>query len=95
MIKEERESIFVVSDADTEWSICSFQPKMWTKIERQGYKPYKTDILDGTVVGKYYKIPYSCVSIRKNVKRNVSEEQRQAAAERLRRSREMKQMNEV
>lgn len=90
MITEERESIFITDDSIKEWTISSYQSKMWTKIERQGYKPYKTETMEGVVVCKYYKIPYSCVSIRKNVKREMSEEQKLAAAERMKKMRENK-----
>ncbi len=55
-----------------------------------------TYYLDGEIVGKIYKIPRKLVSFRsKTTKRTMTEEQRKAAAERLKKARSKDEQKET
>ena len=59
---------------------------MMHKFEK--FPQWKTYSVDGKIVGVSYKIPKKLISFRsKLISRTMSEEQRQAAAERLRKAR--------
>jgi|GEM_PF-6556326 len=85
---EERETCLHCDDATNTWTIYTAQQKVITKLKRAGFEPYKIQE-DGA---HWYKdIPFERISFRSESKgRNMSEEQRRAAAERLRKAREKK-----
>jgi hypothetical protein len=90
--KEERETIILTSDADDEWQIYTCQQKIMTKMKNLGIFPFKVDVdKDGNEVAKYYKVGYKQVSFRKESSgRNLTDEQREELAERMRKARQEK-----
>ncbi|TVY09881.1 hypothetical protein [Paenibacillus cremeus] len=82
----ERETVLQCDDESKTWTITSCQPTVITKLKKSNLEPYKvTD--DG--MHWYKDIPFSQVSFRSVSKRKpMSDEQRQAAADRLRKARE-------
>lgn len=83
----ERETVIHCDDETKTWEIYTLQPTIITKLKKAGIEPYKVD-KDG---GHFYKdLNFNQVSFRSGKKREVSEEQRRKAAERLRRAREKK-----
>jgi hypothetical protein len=86
LVANERETAMHCDDETKTWSIYTMQQRVITKLKRAGIKPYKIQE-DG---GHWYKdIPFNQVSFRSESRgREMSEEQKQAAAERLRKARE-------
>lgn len=89
---EERETTLTVTDESRVWEVFSLMPTFITKMKKAGVEPYKVTE-DGC---HFYRIDYEQVSIRKKSEggRQMSEEQRLAAAERLRKARENKNKSE-
>lgn len=85
---EERETCIHCSDETKTWDIYTRQATVITKLKRAGIEPYKISE-DGSC---WYKdIPFNRISFRSESKgRNLTDEQRQAAAERLKKAREKK-----
>jgi hypothetical protein len=84
----ERETAIHCDDETKTWSIYTRQQRVITKLKRAGIEPYKIQE-DGA---HWYKdIPFERISFRSESKgRNMTEEQRKAAAERLRKARKAK-----
>lgn len=82
----EKEIVIQKSDDDKTFQVYCSSSKMRTKIEKAGYKPYKIEE-DGT---GYYSLPSSAVSFRKPSQKTMSEENKKAAAERMRKMHESK-----
>lgn len=84
----ERETVLICNDEMNQWEICTFQSKVITKLRKAGLEPYKVD----SNGGHYYKdIDFTRVSFRNASKRKpMTEKQREAAAERLKKAREAK-----
>lgn len=71
------------------WVMDSTVPKDFNAALRKGWTPIEQTVYDdGTVCGMILKAIPSAVTIRKNAKRRVSDEQKAAAAETLRKYRE-------
>jgi len=88
LTREERETIYRVDDLDNMCYADSTIPKDIRKLEKQGWietgvQYYK----DGTVMGKQFKAPRKFISPRSydpnRLKRTMTEEQKQAAKERM------------
>jgi hypothetical protein len=77
---EEREIHIFKTDDEDEFSIYVSSPVYMRKIERQGYKSYKEDTMDGEIVAKYYKIPQKFIKFGKEVM--LTDEQRKERSER-------------
>jgi uncharacterized protein with gpF-like domain len=86
----ERETIIVTNDEEKYWEVCTSQTKIINKLEKLGIKAYKQDTMDGEVVTKYFKVPLVNIKIGKKREVNLSEEQRQEVAERMKKARESK-----
>jgi hypothetical protein len=83
----ERETTLQIDDESNVWVLETRQNKIKTKLSRIGVTPVK-EYPDG---GAKYILDYEQVSFRQKSKpRNLSEEQRQAAAERLAKARSKK-----
>lgn len=85
---EERETCIHCDDSKKLWSIYTRQATVITKLKRAGIEPYKI-LDDGSC---WYKdIPFERISFRSESKgRTMTEEQRQAVAERLKKARKAK-----
>lgn len=71
------------------WVMDSTVPKDFNAALRKGWTPVEQTVYDdGTVCGMILKAIPSAVTIRNNAKRHVSDEQKAAAAEALRKYRE-------
>lgn len=71
------------------WVMDSTVPKDFNAALRKGWTPVEQTVYDdGTVCGMILKAIPSAVTIRNNAKRRVSDEQKAAAAEALRKYRE-------
>lgn len=86
----ERETVIVTNDEEKYWEVYTCQTKMINKLQKLGIEPYKTDILDGEIVGKYYKVPLENIKIGKKREVNLTDDQRQEIAERMKKARESK-----
>jgi hypothetical protein len=74
---------------DDGWMMDSTVPKDYNAAMRKGWVPVAQTVYeDGTVCGMVLKAIPSAVTIRNNTKRRVSDEQKAAAAEALRKYRE-------
>lgn len=74
---------------DDGWMMDSTIPKDYNAAMRKGWVPVAQTVYeDGTVCGMMLKAIPSAVTIRNNAKRRVSDEQKAAAAEALRKYRE-------
>ncbi|ATF13575.1 hypothetical protein A616_16795 [Brevibacillus brevis X23] len=88
LVANERETAMHCDDETKTWSIYTMQQRVITKLKKAGIEP-TTVQGDG---GHWYKnIPFEQVSFRqKSNGRNMTEEQKQAAAERMKKAREAK-----
>ena len=94
---EERETNILFNEKDGYWSIVTDVPKHMRKFDRLGYACINTIYYpDGSVETKEYKVPEWAVSFRKpeKVKISMTEEQKAAAAERLKLARVSKTSNQ-
>src|SRR2546427_7831641 len=90
MTKAEQETILRWSADDEIVSIFTAHPPAKRKLERAGYRPTKISTV-GAEVGWFYRVPVSelrwRVGAKKRPSRPMTEEQRQAVADRLTRAR--------
>lgn len=78
MVSERETHIYRDDDG---WTMDSTVPKDFNAALRKGWTPVEQTVYDdGTVCGMILKAIPSAVTIRKNVARSVSEEQREKAA---------------
>lgn len=83
---DERETILSYNEADNFWEVYTAVRKHMNKFDKLGWEVTNVEHYpDGTVSGKFYKVPNRAISFRSPVKREVTEEQRQAARERFQR----------
>lgn len=83
---DERETILSYNEADNFWEVYTAVRKHMNKFEKLGWECTNIEYYpDGEVFGKFYKVPNRAISFRSPVKREVTEEQRQAARERFQR----------
>lgn len=86
MVSERETHIYRCDDG---WVMDSTVPKDYNAAMRKGWVPVAQTVYeDGTVCGMMLKAIPSAVTIRNNAKRRVSDEQKAAAAEALRKYRE-------
>ena len=92
LTKEERETILTYNEADGFWTIYSGVQSHIRKFDKLNYEVTNVDYYeDGTVAGKFYKVPKNAIGFKSpNRKRNLTDEQRTAMAERLKAAREKK-----
>ena len=93
LLSEERETILTYSDSDKKWHIYTAVPAHMRKFDKLGYQCIKTQFYsDNTVESKEYEVPKFAISFRKpeKIKRELSEEQRQAMVERMKAMQEAK-----
>lgn len=83
--KEERETILTYNEADGYWEIYTGVQSHIRKFDKLNYEVTNVDYYeDGTVAGKFYKVPKKAISFRDpSKKRNISEEQKAMLAERM------------
>lgn len=92
LTKEERETILRYNEADGYWEVYTAVQAHIKKCDSHGYELTDVDYYeDGTVAGKFYKVPKNAIGFKTpNRKRNLTDEQRIAMAERLKTAREKK-----
>ncbi len=86
--KAERETIYIYNESDGEWIADSSIQKDIHRLEKQHWIETNVQYYkDGTVMSKQFKAPRNCLSPRDynpdKPKREMSEEQRKAAKERI------------
>ena len=83
--KDERETVLIYNEADGYWEIFTAVAKHMRKFDRLKYECTRTEYYEnGEVYAKFYKVPPNAISFRDPTKkREISEESRKAAAERL------------
>ena len=86
LAKEERETILTYNEADGFWTIYSGVQSHIRKFDKLNYEVTNVDYYeDGTVAGKFYKVPKKAISFRDpSKKRNLTDEQKAMLAERMR-----------
>ena len=83
---EERETTLNYNEADNCWEVYTAVSKHINKFDKLGWECTNIEYYpDGEVSGKFYKVPNCAISFRSpvKIKRSMTEEQRQAARERL------------
>lgn len=81
----ERETHLYLNDEENIWYADSYIPRDINKFKKQGWDMIDESFYpDGTIAYARFKAPSFAISIRKPEKRKMSEEQRLAAAERMR-----------
>lgn len=92
LLREEREVVLNISDADTNWSAYCSSPKMMKKFEKAGWECVKVDKdSDGLIVAKTYSAPLEQISIKpKKKKRELTEEQMELLKQRAKAMQEAK-----
>ena len=89
---DERESIITTDDLSDCWEIYSRQRKFINMLIKRGYEPFKVEREDDSIITAEFIIPIDKISIRSaNSKgRQMTEEQKREAGERLRKGKENK-----
>lgn len=81
---EERETTLNYNEADNCWEVYTAVRKHMSKFEKLGWECTNVEYYpDGEISGKFYKVPNRAVSFRSPVKKELTEEQRQAVRERF------------
>ena len=85
LARDERETILIYNEATGYWEIFTAVAKHMRKFDKLKYECTRTEYYEnGEVYAKYYKIPPNAITFRDPTKkREISEESRKAAAERL------------
>ena len=83
--RDERETALIYNEADGCWEIYTAVPKHIRRFDKLKYECIKTEFYENSeVFAKFYKVPAKAISFRDPTKkREISEESRKAAAERL------------
>lgn len=88
LTREERETIVTICEADGCYHIDTSIQAHIRKFDKLGYSCIEEQRYDdGTVMSKQYKVPKYAISFRSPKKRTLTDEQRAASAERLRKYR--------
>ncbi|HHX69729.1 MAG TPA: hypothetical protein GX708_16995 [Gallicola sp.] len=94
--KWERETVIAWDDSTHSAILTTYKTSMIKKMDEycikhpKEYKMFNEIILDGEVVGKEYKFPKRLVTVRQPSTRTMTEEQKKASAERLKKARDKK-----
>lgn len=84
---EERETVCITNDEDKTWTIETYMQSIVTKLRKAGIEP---DSIREDGRHLYKNVPFNQVSFRSKSERTMSDEQKAAAAERLKNAREAK-----
>ena len=84
--RDERETVLIYNEAAGYWEIFTAVAKHIRKFDRLKYECTRTEYYEnGEVYGKFYKVLSNVISFRDPTKkRKMTDEERKAAAERLR-----------
>lgn len=88
LARDERETAVTYNEADGYWEIYTAVKMHMNKFEKLGYECTHVERYeDGEIMAKFYKVPRYAVSFRspEKIKREMTDEQREAARERLKR----------
>lgn len=81
---EERETTLNYNEADNCWEVYTAVRKHMNRFDKLGWECTNIEYYpDGEISGKFYKVPNRAISFRSPVKKELTEEQRKAAIERL------------
>lgn len=84
LAKDERETAIVYNEADGFWTIYTAVKMHMNRFDKLGYEVTDVDRCpDGEIAGKFYKVPRHAISFRSPEKREYTDEQRAAMAERF------------
>lgn len=84
LTQEERETAIVYNEADGFWTIYTAVKMHMNRFDKLGYEVTDVDRYpDGEIAGKFYKVPRHAISFRSPEKREYTDEQRAAMAERF------------
>lgn len=85
--KDERETIITFCEADDEYIIETSIAVHMRKFDKLGYECIgEQKYADGSIMSKEYRVPKFAIVFRKPTKREYSEEERAAIAQRLKKS---------
>jgi hypothetical protein len=87
LTREEWETIIRLGWGESEMTLSTTDPKHARYMEKLGIEPYKVTCIDGSTSSWVYKLPADHFKLPRPKKR-VSESQRVAAGERMRKMRE-------
>ena len=81
---EERETILNYNEENNYWEVYTAVRKHMNKFDKLGWECVNVEYYpDGEISGKSYKVPNWAICFRSPVKKELTEEQRQAVRERL------------
>lgn len=84
LAKDERETAIVYNEANGFWTIYTAVRMHMNRFDKLGYECTGVDRYpDGEIAGKFYKVPRHAISFRSPEKREYTDEQRAAMAERF------------
>lgn len=85
--KQEQEVVITKLGDKKEWSVYVSDLKYKRRMDKLGVQHYKTEIMEGEVVGWFYKLDEKMISIRKKPnRRELTDEEKQEIAERFKKS---------
>lgn len=94
--KWEKETVISWDDSTRSAMLSTYNTAMIKKMDEyckkhpKEYKLHNEIILDDEVVGKEYKFPKNLITVRQPTTRTMTEEQKKASAERLKKARDKK-----
>lgn len=94
VIREEQETTINIARTESKAHIYTSDTTMMNKLHKLSEKSPENwhlvgqDTCNGEVTGEIWECPKKCISLRTGASRKLTPEQRQAAADRLRRARE-------
>lgn len=84
LTSDERETILNYNEADNCWEVYTAVRKHMNKFDKLGWECTNIEYYpDGEISGKFYKVPNRAIAFRSPVKKELTEEQKKAAIERL------------
>lgn len=59
MLKAEKETVFRWDSEEKVVHVYSCHPRVWRRVERKGYKPTKSHVIQGREIARQYRVPLS------------------------------------
>jgi hypothetical protein len=60
VLKAEKETVFRWDSAEKIVHVYSCHPRVWRRVERKGYKPFRRHLIKGVEIARQYQVPLDC-----------------------------------
>jgi hypothetical protein len=60
VLKAEKETTFCWDSEEKIVHVYSCHPKVWRRLERKGYKPVKSHVIQNREIARQYRVPLAC-----------------------------------